>query len=170
MKTLKNFFDSFQETMAAAAFAEEGEFESALQMMTSNKNANKKILLGTEGNTSLAKTAQYAFNACKHLGTNLEVLHLIRQTELAETLKNTERKTKEGQIPRKLKFKKIGVLYYPVFSVDPLEEEVARFAVNRGDILFVVLNKDVGQKRKKGTHFASLLTKLKCPVVIPQTF
>jgi len=170
MKTLKNFFDSFQETMTAAAFAEAGEFESALQMMTSKKNSNKKILLGTEGNTSLAKTAQYALNACMRLGTNLEVLHLIRKTELVDTHKNTEKKTKEGQIPRKLKFKKIGVLYYPVFSEDPLEEEVARFAVNRGDILFVVLNKDVGQKRKKGTHFASLLTKLKCPVVIPQTF
>ena len=169
MKTLKKFFDSFQETMAAAAFAEEGEFESALQMITSNKNANKKILLGTEGNTSLDKTAQYAFNACKRMGTSLEVLHLIRQTELTETLKNTERKIKEGQIPRKLNFKKIGVLYYPVFSENPLEEEVARFAVNRGDILFVVLNKDDGQKRKRGGHFASLLATLKCPVVVPQT-
>jgi hypothetical protein len=168
MKTLKNFFDSFQKTMAAAAFAEEGEFESALQMMTSNKNANKKILLGTEGNTSLDKTAQYAFNACKNLGTNLEVLHLIRQTELAETLKNAERKIKEGQIPRKLNLKKIGVLYYPVFSKDPLETEIARFVMNRGDILFVVLNKEVGEKQKKGTYFNSLLTNLRCPVVVPQ--
>lgn len=170
MKTLKNFFDSFQETMTAAAFAEAGEFESALQIMTSKKNFNKKILLGTEGNTSLARTAEYAFNACMRLGTNLEVLHLIRKIELVDTHENTETKTKEGQIPRKLKFQKIGVLYYPVFSEDPLEEEVARFAVNRGDILFVVLNKGVGQKPKKGTRFASLLTKLTCPVVIPQTF
>jgi hypothetical protein len=169
MKTLKNFFDSFQDTMAAAAFAEAGEFESALQMMTSKKNSNKKILLGTEGNTPLDKTAQYAYNACTHLGTNLEVLHLMRQKELAETLVNTEKKTKEGHIPRKLRFRKIGVLYYPVFSENPLEEEVARFAVNRGDILFVVLNKDEGQKRKKGTYFASLLATLKCPVVVPQT-
>jgi len=170
MKTLKNFFDSFQEAMTAAAFAEAGEFESALQLMTSKKNSNKKILIGTEGNASLAKTAEYAFNACMHLGTNLEVLHLIRQTELEDTHENTEKKTKEGQIPRKLKFKKIGVLYYPVFSENPLEEEVVRFALNRGDLLFVVLNKGVGQKQKKGTHFASLLTKLTCPVVIPQTF
>ena len=155
--------------MAAAAFAEAGEFQSALKMMTSNKNANKKILLGTEGNTPLDKTAQYAFNACTHLGSNLEVLHLLRQKELAETLVNTEKKTKEGHIPRKLNFKKIGVLYYPVFSENPLEEEVARFAVNRGDLLFVVLNKGEGQKRKKGTHFASLLATLTCPVVVPQT-
>jgi hypothetical protein len=169
MKTLKNFFDSFQETMTAAAFAEAGEFESALQMMTSNKNANKKILLGTEGNMALSKTAQYAFNACIRLGANLEVLHLIRQKELVKTIENTEKKIKEDQIPRKLKFKKIGVLYFPVFSEYPLEEEVIRFAENRGDILFVVLNTDVGQKRKKGTHFASLLTTLKCPVVVPQT-
>ncbi len=169
MNTLKNFFDSFQETMAAAAFAEEGEFESALQMMTNKKNANKKILLGTEENTPLGKAAQYAFSACKSMGANLEVLHLIRQTELVGTLKNTEKKIKGEQIPRKLNFKKIGVLYYPVFSKNPLEEEVARFAVNRGDILFVVLNEDDGQKRKKGAHFASLLATLKCPVVVPQT-
>lgn len=168
MKTLKNFFDSFQETMTAAAFAEAGEFESALQMMTSSKNANKKILLGTVGNTSLDKTAQYAFSACTHLGTNLEVLHIIRQKELAETLGNTGKRTKEGHIPRKLRFKKIGVLYYPVFSENPLEEEVARFAVNRGDILFVVLNKDEGKKQKRGTYFDSLLTNIRCPVVVPQ--
>ena len=155
--------------MTAAAFAEAGEPESALQMMTKKKNSNKKILLGTEGNTSLAKATQYAFDACMRLGTNLEVLHLIRKTELTNIHLKTEKKTKEGQIPRKLKLKKIGVLYYPVFSEDPLEEEIVRFAVNRGDLLFVVLNKYVGQKRKKGTHFASLLTKLKCPVVIPQT-
>lgn len=154
--------------MTAAAFAEAGEFESALQMMTSSKNANKKILLGTVGNTSLDKTAQYAFSACTHLGTNLEVLHIIRQKELAETLANTEKRTKEGHIPRKLRFKKIGVLYYPVFSENPLEEEVARFAVNRGDILFVVLNKDEGKKQKRGTYFDSLLTNIRCPVVVPQ--
>ncbi|MGB5884989.1 MAG: hypothetical protein WBG28_12890, partial [Desulfobulbales bacterium] len=83
MKTLKNFFDIFQETMVAAAFAEAGEFESARQMTPVSKNSHKKILLGTEGNTSLAKAAQYSFNACLRLGTSLEVLHLIRQTELA---------------------------------------------------------------------------------------
>ena len=170
MKTLKKFFDSFQETMNAAAFAEVGEFESALQMVTSQKNSNKKILLGTEGNTSFAKAAQYAFNACMRLGTNLEVLHLIRTTEFTNSHENTENKTKEGHIPRKLKFKKIGVLYYPVFSENPLEEEVARFAVNRGDLLFVVLNTDEGKEQKKGTHFDSLLSRLTCPVVIPQTF
>ena len=76
MKTLKNFFDSFQETMVAAAFAEAGEFESARQMTMNSKNSYKKILLGTEGNASLAKAAQYSFNACLRLGTNLEVLHL----------------------------------------------------------------------------------------------
>jgi hypothetical protein len=168
MKTLKTFFDTFQETMAAAAFAEAGEFETALQMMTSKKNANKKILLGTEGNTSLAKTAQYAFNACTNLGTNLEVLHLIRQTELVEPQKNTAKKNKENLISRKLNFKKIGVLYRPVFSKDPLEVEVARFAMNRGDILFVVLNKDGGKKQKRGTYFDSLLTNIRCPVVVPQ--
>lgn len=153
--------------MVAAAFAEAGEFESARQMTPVSKNSHKKILLGTEGNTSLVKAAQYSFNACVRLGTSLEVLHLIRQTELAESLENIEKKTKEGLIPRKLNFKKIGVLYYPVFSKNPLEEEVARFAVNRGDILFVVLNTDVVQKKRR-THFASLLTNLRCPVVVPQ--
>jgi len=167
MKTLKNFFDIFQETMVAAAFAEAGEFESARQMTPVSKNSHKKILLGTEGNTSLAKAAQYSFNACVRLGTSLEVLHLIRQTELAESLENIEKKTKEGLIPRKLNFKKIGVLYYPVFSKNPLEEEVARFAMNRGDVLFVVLNTDVVQKKRRA-HFASLLTNLRCPVVVPQ--
>jgi len=168
MKTLKNFFASFQEAMVAAAFAEAGEFESACQMTKSSKNSHKKILLGTEGNTSLAKAAQYAFKACIRMGTNLEVLHLIRQTELAEAQENTSTLTKENLIPRKLEFKKIGILYYPVFSKDPLEVEVARFAVHRGDILFVVLNKDLGKKQKKGTYFDSLLTNLRCPVVVPQ--
>jgi hypothetical protein len=168
MKTLKNFFDSFQETMVAAAFAEAGEFESARQMTMNSKNSYKKILLGTEGNASLAKAAQYSFNACLRLGTNLEVLHLIRQAELAETQEDTAKKTKENLISRKLSFKNIGILYYPVFSKDPLELEIARFAVNRGDILFVVLNKDIGKKQKKGTYFGSLLTNLKCPVVVPQ--
>ena len=168
MKTLKNFFESFQETMTAAAFAEAGEFESALLMMTSNKNANKKILLGTEGNTPLTKAAQYSFNACLRMGTSLEVLHLIRQTELAETQKNRAKKNKENLFSKKLNFKNIGILYHPVFSKDPLEVEVARFAVNRGDILFVVLNKDAGKKQKRGTYFDSLLTNRRCPVVVPQ--
>ncbi len=168
MKTLKKFFDSFQESMIAAAFAEAGEFESARQMTPRSKNSHKKILLGTEGNTSLTKAARYSFNACLRLGTNLEVLHLIRQTELAEMQEKTAKKNRENLFFRKLNLKNIGVLYYPVFSKDPLEVEVARFAINRGDILFVVLNKDEAKKKKRGTGFNSLLTNLECPVVVPQ--
>ena len=166
---LKNFFDMFQESMTAAAFAEAGEFESALQLMTRKKNAGKKILLGTEGGTPLIKAAQFAINACNRLGSSLEVLHVIRQKELAETVEKTGKKTREGQIPRKLNFKKIGVLYHPVFSEKPLEEEIAGFALHRGDILFVVLNREEGLKKKKRPRFDALLATLNCPIVIPQT-
>ncbi len=154
--------------MVAAAFAEAGEFESARQITPDSKNSHKKILLGTEGNTSLTKAAQYSFNACLRLGTNLEVLHLIRQTELAETQEKTAKKNKENLISRKLNFKNIGVLYCPVFSKSPLEVEVTQYAAKRGDILFVVLNKDERKKQKRGAYFDSLLTNLGCPVVVPQ--
>jgi hypothetical protein len=102
------------------------------------------------------------------MGTNLEVLHLIRKTELPDTQEKTAKKSRENLITRKLNFKDIGVLYHPVFSNDPLEMEVSRFAMNRGDILFVVLNKDGGKKQKRGGYFDSLLTNLRCPVVVPQ--
>ena len=154
--------------MVAAAFAEAGEFETAREMAPASKNSHKKILLGTEGDTPLFKAAQYSFDACARMGTDLEVLHLIRTIKLPETQEKIAKKNKEILVPKSLNFRDVRVLYCPVFSKDPLEVEIARFAMNRGNILFVVLNKGGGKKQMRGAYLNSLLTNLMCPVVVPQ--
>ena len=49
MSIFKNSKEKFQKAMAAAAFAEVGEFETARQLAGKNKNAHKKVLVVLEG-------------------------------------------------------------------------------------------------------------------------
>ena len=73
--------------MSAAAFAEAGEFDTALEIAGKDKNAHKKILVVLEGDDLNMRILNYASGLCKRLGGQLEILHKkeLNQTVITET-------------------------------------------------------------------------------------
>lgn len=64
---------AFDDTMAASAFAEAGEFETARQIA----KGNRRILLGIRKDGISSKTLLYALNACKRIGNGLDILYIF---------------------------------------------------------------------------------------------
>ena len=73
---IKDFFKKFEADMASAAFAEEGEFDTARAISLEGKNSGKKVLLGAEGTGVDHKAYRYALNLCRRVGADLEVLQV----------------------------------------------------------------------------------------------
>lgn len=87
---MKGFLKKFEDTFAAAAFAEAGEFETAREILTENKSLNKKmkslkhgIEITIDDLTSMAITFAEA-------GEHEKALEILREAEhrLDEIKKN----------------------------------------------------------------------------------
>ena len=78
---MKGFFKKFEDAMAAVAFAEAGEFETAREILTENKSLNKKmkslkhgIEITIDDLTSMAITFAEA-------GEHEKALEILREAE-----------------------------------------------------------------------------------------
>ena len=156
--------------MSAATFAEAGEFETARQMLHQNKNANKKILLGTDQTEINQKSIQHVRELCRRIGAKLEVLHILRSGKNVRGKKALQLQAEEGS-SKGVKVSDID--YTTVIGEARLVEEVARYVDRRRDILFVVLDgvgvadgdqRTEGKREKQ--NFAQIMQKIRCPVVV----
>jgi hypothetical protein len=155
--------EKFQKAMAAAAFAEVGEFDTARQLAGKNKNAHKKVLVVLEGDDLSMRILNYALDLCKRLGGQLEILHKqgpgnleITKTEVwQEFLKKGEEVVCSSLGPR-----------------ESLDEKLTEYGQTRRDILCVVLRIDLMEKKpikKAGENAWSpdwIMQKLNCPVMV----
>lgn len=159
----KNGKEKFQQAMAAAAFAEVGEFETARQLAGKNKNAHKKVLVVLEGDDLSMRILNYALDLCKRLGGQLEILHKqgpenidISRTEVWQEF------TKKGE----------DVVCSSLDSRESLDEKLTEYGKTRRDILCVVLRIDLMEKKpvkKKEENAWSpdwIMQKLNCPVMV----
>ncbi len=153
---MANIFKSIQETMAAAAFAEAGEHETAREFLSQSKNAHKKILLGTDKASLAPKAISYALNVCSRLGAGLEVVRIFR---FSETRANAEAgdELKETLAQQ-------GIPYEAVYGKAGLGEEIVRYAAERRDILLLILSLAERNENLKKPDKA-LVKRFHCPVV-----
>ncbi|MFH1217380.1 MAG: hypothetical protein V1706_12835 [Pseudomonadota bacterium] len=160
---MANIFKVLQDSMAAAAFAEANEPESAMELLHAGKNAHKKILLGTDEIDLEPKAVTYALNMCSRLGTGLEIIQIFPAT----TLRDLAVKHDDSLSLQEMKqgFAKRGILYEFFFGKSSLDEEIIRHTATRRDIMLFIL-KMSGRKENMEKTERDLVRRFQCPVVI----
>ncbi len=167
MSTLTKLFKKLEESMTAATFAEAGEFEIASQFIKTNKNARKRVLLGTDKPEIETRTISYAMHLCQRLGGGLEIFHMLHLPENETGLILNQEKEPLASLNTALQEK--GVIYQPVSGPGCLADEVLRHASPRRDILCVVfdaLEPDGARCRKAKENMIAKFQALHCPVVM----
>jgi hypothetical protein len=167
--TMGNIFQKLEEAMVAAAFAEAGEQEFASSLLSSGKSSHKKVLLSTDCPVVTGKVLEHALQLCKRLGSMLEVYQIIP----AEAVASSPREFFEAGTRRlqsiQDKLSRIGISYKYAIKEATLEEELKEIAVNRRDIMAVIIPMCEGRSGDK-EHFKTVMSRLfSCPVVFFET-
>lgn len=142
----------FEDIMAASAFAEVGEFEAARQIL----RENRRVLLALRGEHISEKTLLYAINACKRIGTGLDILYISKDNRESEKLnKFMEDLDREG------------INYKLIKGSGCLKKEIVDYVRERRNIDFVVIesSEDLERDCKEGT-LSDAWHDLKCPLVV----
>lgn len=163
MSIFKNSKEKFQKAMAAAAFAEEGEFETARQLAGKNKNAHKKVLVVLEGDDLSMRILNYALDLCKRLGGQLEILHKQgpERVEITQT-----------EVWREFIKKGEEIVCSTLETRESLDDKLVEYGKTRRDILCVVLridlmeNKPSKKVRENAWSPDWIMQKLNCPVMV----
>lgn len=166
MSLLATIFEKLEQSMTAATFAEAGEFETARQFLKPNKNAYKRVLLGTDRTEINPKALQYALQLCQRIGGNLEIFHVIHAAEESVAEAGQKNRLVES-VQDSLREK--GIVYQLVMGEDCLAAEVLKYTANRRNLLCVVFDAiEAGNstcQKARETMLAKFHT-LHCPVVV----
>jgi DNA-binding transcriptional ArsR family regulator len=149
----KHMMNYFEDIMSAAAFAEEGEFETARKVLT----ARHRILLVLTGMESDTKAASYALNISERIEAAIEILCMDKGGNTDSFL---ERHLRE------LKAK--GIEHRVTKGEGEIKDEIIRFTEKMSDIQFVVIDsRDLGIKgeREEGAVLHGW-DGLECPLVL----
>ncbi len=147
---MKKWLKKLEDILAAAAYAEAGEFETARETLKEQRT----ILLALSGATSDKNALRYAVNACKRIGAGLEIMY------------NPEAKNSLKQLQPELKKEEIS--FSSIKRNGRLEEEVQNYTTANRLILFVVMeipSEDSLYNKKVRNNFAESWKNLKCPLV-----
>lgn len=151
--------------MVAAAFAEAGEHDYASSLLSSGKNAHKKVLLSTDCPVVTGKVLDHALQLCKRLGSMLEVYQIIPSEAVTSSPREFfEAGTRRLQAIQE-RLSRIGIAYKYAIKEATLEEELKMVAKNRRDIMAVIIPMCEGRSGDR-EHFKTAMSKLfSCPVV-----
>ncbi len=149
---MKKWLKKLEDMMAAAAYAQAGEFETARNTL----KENRKILLALKGEESDALAFRYAVNSCKRNGADLEILYTFDDPQ--DLLK----RFKSG-------LKKKGMQYSIIKRNGILEEAIQEYAGTKNNIVFVVVEapEEISKKSSKvNKNISESWRNLKCPLVV----
>lgn len=163
-ETMANIFKILQDSMAAAAFAEANEPETARELLRGGKNAHKKILLGTDETELAPKAVTYALNMCSRLGTGLEIVQVFPAATLQDLAVTHDEDSLSLQ-DMKQGFAKRGILYEFFFGKSSLDEEIIRHTATRRDIMLFIFKMSARMENQQKTE-KDLVRRFQCPVVI----
>ncbi|GBD96054.1 MAG TPA: universal stress protein [Nitrospirae bacterium] len=149
---MKRWLRKFENAMAAVAFAEAGEFETAKESLKEERT----ILLALRGGEGDRNAFRYALNTCKRIGAGMEILYV---SEIAAGLLKEFRS----------QLRKEGIDYGIIQKSGSLEQEIRNYTDAKGDILFVVAEVSEGvdiHNKKADKIIANAWKNLKCPLVV----
>lgn len=153
---MKNLSKGFEDMMTASAFAEADDAETARQIL----RTNRRVLLGLRKENISEKTLLYAINACKRIGTGLDILYISSDEVEPEELKRfMERLNSEG------------INYRLIKRRGCLKKEILDYVKEKKNIDFVVIesSEDLERDCREGT-LSDAWHGLKCPLVVVMDF
>jgi len=149
----KEIMSRFEEMMSAAAFAEEGEFETARKALS----ARHRILLVLTGMRTDMRAASYALNISERINAGIEILYLAQGGG------------KDSFLDRYLaELKGKGIEHRVTTGEGSIKDEIIKFTDKMSDIQFVIIDsQDLGIESEKedGTVLHGW-EGLECPLVL----
>ena len=143
-----------EDIMSAVSFAEEGEFDTARNIL----KEERRILLAVRTGQIDRKTFRYAANTCKRIGARLDVLY-VSPSEADEPLLNQcLSDLKESGVDYRL-IRKSGCLKQAIIDYTTLKKEIVFAVTESSDNLEV-------DCKGKGKGLSDAWEKLKCPLVV----
>lgn len=170
--------DKIERTMAAISFAEEGEYNTAKEIL----REGKRVLLAVGGGDIDRNTLKYALNTCKRIGADIDILHVSSKNTVNEVESPKNHKILGGNGGESIsstvdaaiqnfyvELEKEGIRYQLIQKTGCLKQEIIDYTNSRKDILFVViessdvLDVDCTGKNKR---LSESWQNLKCPLVV----
>jgi hypothetical protein len=143
-----------EELMSAISFAEEGEFDTAREML----KEERRVLLAIKENHLDKKTFRYAMNTCKRIGADLDILCVSAAEELSPILEQCMEDLKNE-----------GISFRVVQKQGCLKQQIIDYTNNKKEILFAVTksleNLDL-DCAGKGKRLSEAWQRLRCPLVV----
>ena len=158
---MKHLVRIIEETFAAAAFAEAGEHETARNMLTSGKNAHRKVLLSTDCPVVTGQVLDHALALCKRLGSGLEVFQLIPEADQVNGADQWQQSLRALQED----LARLGVAYRYAVGNPSLLDELTEVAGKRRDIMAVIVPVCEGLKEHREDFQRAISRLFNCPVM-----
>ncbi|NTV13491.1 MAG: hypothetical protein HGA96_06115 [Desulfobulbaceae bacterium] len=169
MGRIQDFLHQLEQTMAAAAFAEVGEHESARQFLRDFKNARQKVLLGTDHLEPDLKIVNYALSLCQRMGAGLEIFHVVPSTLCRGAAAGASVVADPAFASFNKKMASLGVAYLPVCSDRGLVREISDHVATHRQIVCVVVSPahaaETSQTKRDGRTIGEWFQELSCPVL-----
>ncbi len=151
---MNRFSKKIEEMLSAISFAEEGEFQTAREIL----REDKRVLLALKETAIDNRTLVYALNAVKRVGAALDILLISQSSDMDQMIKKFIADLNNEGVEHRL-IQKSGCL----------KDEIIDFTKRNNNILFVVvessdsLDTDCKQKNRK---FAETWRRLNRPLVV----
>lgn len=143
-----------EDLMSAISFAEEGEFDTAREMI----KEDRRVLLAIKENHLDKKTFRYAINTCKRVGADLDILYVSSAEMLPPVLEQCVED-----------LKKEGINFRVVRKNGCLKQQIIDYTNNKKEVLFAVTksleNLDL-DCIGKGKRLSEAWHRLRCPLVV----
>lgn len=154
MHKLKKTMNKIERIMSAISFAEEGEFQTAREIL----REDKRVLLALNEAAIDSRTLVYALNAVKRVGAALDILLISQSSDIDPLIKKFI-----------VDLSKEGIEHCLIQKSGCLKDEIIDFTKRNNNILFVVVessdNLDIDCKQKS-RKFAETWRRLNRPLVV----
>ncbi|MBI5026002.1 MAG: universal stress protein [Nitrospirae bacterium] len=144
--------------MSAISFAEEGEFNTAREML----REERRVLLAVKEGQIAGKTLKYALNTCKRIGASLDILYVSLEGRADEKIDPLLQRFYSD-------LEKEGIRYSVIQKNGCIKQEIIDYTNSKKGVLFAVtessnhLDVDCKGRNKK---LSEAWQNLKCPLVV----